>query len=114
MTVRSVSVPDEIRAVAADWHGGQASMLYAVASTGGLTPGRRDFSTWSEVDQADQMGALWWNLATELEEVDGLGREWVDTAWQNANAYCRLSEALEEQAGSWPEWAEHLRGEPMS
>jgi len=37
--VNSIVIPERFVAVCADWHGGQGCMLYAIASTGGLTTG---------------------------------------------------------------------------
>jgi len=40
MTDRFTPSDESLVALAADWHGGQSSVLYALASTGALTPGR--------------------------------------------------------------------------
>lgn len=86
-----LTVPAPIAGIAYGWHGGQASMLYAIASTGALTLGR----TWDRLVEAlDLLGTLWWRLARELEEPVGAGQlapVWID--------YCRdVSAALEDAA----------------
>lgn len=57
-------------ALAADWHGGQASMLYAVASTGVLSLGtRRPVDCATDAEWADHLRN---RLCAELREVRAL------------------------------------------
>jgi hypothetical protein len=111
MNVKPVAVPDEIKAIAADWHGGQASMLYAVASTGGLTPPPR-YANFTEADQADHMWGLWHSLDKELSDPLAAGDidpDVVADVSAVADIYRELADALE-SGGDWPAWASHLRG----
>jgi hypothetical protein len=50
--LKEIEVPAEFVSLASDWHGGQDSMLYAIASTGNLTP--RALS-WDENNDAHQV-----------------------------------------------------------
>lgn len=94
-------VPDEILEIAADWHGGQASELYAIASTGGLTlnPARTRF--WSDADRLDFQGDRWSRLAGELADpiaAGDIGPEWADRCRETAD---RLTDAAETLAEPW-------------
>jgi hypothetical protein len=40
MVINSIEIPAEFVELAKDWHGGQSSMLYAIASTGKLETGK--------------------------------------------------------------------------
>lgn len=48
-------VSEEEIAACADWHGGQFSMLYAIASTGSLSLGERYYSRWYDDDERTEM-----------------------------------------------------------
>lgn len=61
------------RALAADWHGGQGSMLYAVASTGGLSRGTEGYRA-GRTDE-EWSADLLARLTAEVEEVATLARE---------------------------------------
>ncbi len=67
--VNPPAVPDEVRAIAADWHGGQASMLYAIASTGGLTVNSRRARYMSPAEHVEALHDLWYWLWRELQCV---------------------------------------------
>lgn len=68
--------------LASEWHGGQASMLYAVASTGALSLGtRRPAGCDTDAEWAEYLRDT---LARELREVCSLADAWdqaVATAW---------------------------------
>ena len=60
---------DAERRIAQDWHGGQVTMLYAVASTGTLTPGSAAYDTpESRWNLAATLGA---ELRDVLREIPG-------------------------------------------
>ena len=67
--VNPPAVPGEVLAIAAGWHGGQASMLYAIASTGGLTVNSRRAQYMSPVEHVEALHDLWYWLWRELQCV---------------------------------------------
>lgn len=76
VTIPTIEIPRHFVRLAESWHGGQDSMLYAVASTGGLTPGTH--RPWHPdesrpMDDAEWLVSLWSRLATELRE----GAAWM-------------------------------------
>lgn len=62
--VDSIEIPAEFVELAKHWHGGQDDMLYAVASTGGLTIGNR-MPMGVESDQ-EWYASLWSGLAADI------------------------------------------------
>jgi hypothetical protein len=70
-----IEIPAEFASIAANWHGGQASMLYAVASTGSLSRGSirpqvRDYDTGAgrQADDAEWIHGLAETLSSELSD----------------------------------------------
>ena len=83
-----VPVPEAVRAIAADWHGGQGSALYAIASTSGLTPSHRWASDRDPIYWLDTLERLWQRLSSGLldpiaaDDIDPIYREMAeDVAW---------------------------------
>ena len=63
-----VAVPDDIIAIAADWHGGLNTALYAIASTGGLTLSPTTTRSKPLTDQYQILGELWTRISDELDD----------------------------------------------
>ena len=65
--INSIQIPDEFLQLASEWHGGQDSILYAIASTGNLTLGTTmpcDLNT-----QEEWYVHLWDELDVELNHL---------------------------------------------
>ena len=89
-----VAVPDDIIAIAADWHGGLNTALYAIASTGGLTPSTTTRSK-PLTDQYQILGELWTRLSHELNDPTTAGA--LDpTMIEQCRSVARHYQALEE------------------
>ena len=76
--VNSIEIPPEYRALCPEWHGGQSCLLYAIASTGGLTLGnRRPIGCDTEEKWYLQ---LWQELSADITYAmrDGFGHEDYD------------------------------------
>lgn len=87
-------VPADIIAIAVDWHGGQASSLYAIASTGGLTLNTDRTRHMSEADRLELQSDRWARLANELDDVVKAGD--IDPFMAD---YCRaMAERMEDAA----------------
>lgn len=81
MTVRHL--PEDLRAVAYDWHGGQRSALYGLASTGRYDTDKTHawdkYDLLREIDTELRPTPQWWEPpAAERHRLRAL-REWV--AW---------------------------------
>ena len=68
-----VAVPDDIIAIAADWHGGLHTALYAIASTGGLTLNPTTTRSKQLTDRYQILGELWTRLSHELDDPVAAG-----------------------------------------
>ena len=68
-------VPEAVVALAADWHGGQGSELYAIASTGGITfnEGWVGFPFLTLTEKYDRQSERWHRLVRELDDPIGAG-----------------------------------------
>jgi len=63
-------VPDEILIIAADWHGGQFTELYAIASTGGITHNEDNATVkrWTDLERLEDLAYRWGTLSGELDD----------------------------------------------
>lgn len=69
MLETDLEIPAEFVALAADWYSGQSDMLYAVASTGGLTMGTLrpySFDRGRPYTDEEWHWGLWWDLASDV------------------------------------------------
>jgi hypothetical protein len=66
--VNSIEIPERFVMVACDWNGGLDCMLYAVASTGGLTTGtiRPTDDEGRPVSDERWYCNLWWDLSADI------------------------------------------------
>lgn len=70
-------VPTEFVTLSSDWHGGQSSMLYAIASTGNLSMGSRrpimndeyDCSAYRPMTDEEWIAHMYVKLRNELNEI---------------------------------------------
>ena len=63
----SIEIPPEYIALCADWHSGQDCMLYAVASTGGLTMGSiRPYDDGLPLSDEEWYLSIWNSLSTDI------------------------------------------------
>ena len=87
-------------ALAVDWHGGQASMLYAIASTGALTRGpiRPAGCETTEDHDADLAWRLWRELCEVVAIADNEGSPDLDTLTEWKAKADRLADTLLEVA----------------
>lgn len=71
------TVPFGFVKLAMDWHAGQSSMLYAVASTGGLNPGsiRPRDEDGNPMTYGEWHASLWDGLASELRACVRLAKD---------------------------------------
>lgn len=83
--IPAMDVPKPIVKIGPEWHGGQDSMLYAVASTGGLTINPRRQAL-TPADEADILSGFWSRLARELEPVVEAGD--LPARWQKHAKMC--------------------------
>jgi len=69
--MKDLHIPDIFVRLCKSWHGGQSSMLYAIASTGNLTPGSRrpcdcDGTPWTDTQWR---ASLYSDLYRELSSI---------------------------------------------
>lgn len=69
--VNSIKIPQRYIALCEDWHNGINCMLYAIASTGGVTTGTNCTISMSDCDNADDQlrkwyYALWCDLSCDV------------------------------------------------
>lgn len=90
------ATPEEV-ALAVDWHGGQSTMLYAVASTGALSRGSEGYrrgrtdSEWT----ADLLAELAGEVADVISSANTAGETadyWVAVAWDSTLAGVTIGE----------------------
>jgi hypothetical protein len=93
--IREVS--DEQLQLARAWHGGQGSMLYAVASTGSLSLGSRRPLVWDEgfADPVTNDPDCGWRPATDREWADALVDQLV-TELRSVERSADLAEEIED------------------
>lgn len=104
-----VYVPtDDELALARDWHGGQASMLYAVASTGELRRGtvrpsvQDDRGSWwpaTDLEWSAELATQLWREVFDIVENCGDDDRDVAVAWRDK--LDRLSDELGELAATF-------------
>ncbi len=73
--VNSIVIPERFVAVCADWHSGSGCVLYAIASTGGLTTGT---IRPAGCNDEEWYLSLWRDLAVDLGYIGLLGRAVLD------------------------------------
>ena len=99
---RTVYTPtDDELAAASDWHGGQASMLYAIASTGALTLSTVrpsvDDDGWRPMTDAEWRADLAWRLWRELRETAEQAEMQGDEDAELLRAWCDKTSALSDR-----------------
>jgi hypothetical protein len=72
VAVNSIEIPAEFVQLASEWYDGQASMLYAVASTGGLTLG--SVRPYTDDEEIKEMGIIYYRRPMTDEE-------WYRSLW---------------------------------
>jgi hypothetical protein len=84
-----VTVPTGFVRLASEWHAGQSSMLYAVASTGGLNPGsiRPSDDDGNPMSDGEWHVMLWDDLESEI-------RACIRSATDDARELARLDRFL--------------------
>lgn len=96
--VNSIQIPGEYVQLCSEWYDSQASMMYAIASTGGLTLGDiRPYTDDEETNERRPMTdeewyrSLWSDLESELYRAKKIDRDcqltefyaWVEKQIQN-------------------------------
>ena len=93
-----MQIPEAYVTVCRDWHDGQSSMMYAIASTGRLSPGsNRPFGEDGfPVSGREWYRQLWAGLASEIRGVQRMGMHSVRRARQ-LRGFLRLAERMEKR-----------------
>jgi hypothetical protein len=101
MTDYSPDVPAEIVEIAAEWHGGQASEMYAIASTGGLTLNSDRTRSWTDADRLEFQSDRWSRLAGELADPIAAGAVGADAADYCLDIADKLADAADALTVPW-------------